>query len=421
MQIDCTNLGDTINLSDHVTTTHEPVRVLNLHDGQAFIVDISLNGDYTQPDGDAKWIGAAGREGVHTALLTFVRGNGFTVRFDAGVEVANSRGRGVVFAECNDFAAHDVWVRGARTAGISLHDCAGFTLHRPTTIDTGNYQDRKGEGPNWPGSIKFESCHDYQVLNPITIDHTGNGITATQSSNGTWLNSICIDTADVGHYINASPDHTIRNGLHVGASNAFAINSEEEFNGTSDNPVIDGCYALTERNGVGFWGNEGKPGIVIEQASVTNCLLIAGEQGIKIHPNANIKALNTDGTLTFDRATVDSSLIYRLSQRMKALKLAIIAHQSNDIIDQRAQALRELFETLRPITPIYKQGQVLYIMATVADVAKASERIKAGAVVGGLELRIVADADPWQRAEELSNTIQAIGMIIEEVTQNKSA
>lgn len=415
MQIDCTNLDDTIKLSEHITGTHEPVRVLNLHADQTFIVDVSLNGEYTQPDSTSKWVGTAGREGVHTGMLTFVRGEKFIVYFVNDAEVANSRGRGAVFADCHDFAVYDMWIRGARTAGISCHDCSQFTLVHPTTIDTGNYQDHKGEGPNWPGSIKFESCHDYGLIRPISIDHTGNGITATQSSNGAWFDSICIDTADVSHYINASPNHTIRNGLHVGASNAYAINSEAEFTGTSNNPVIDSCYVLTDQNGIGFWGNEGKPGIVIEHATVTNCLLIAGEEGIKIHPNANIKALNTDGTLTFTHANVDSSLIERLSQQSKALKMAIIAHQSTELIDQRAQALRELFETLRPTMPIYEQGQQLYIMATVTDVAKASQRIKAGAAVGGIQLDVVSDANPWQRSEELANAIQKIGLIVDDV------
>lgn len=119
--------------------------------------------------------------------------------------------------------------------------------------------------------------------------------------------------------------------------------------------------------------------------------------------------------LTFVRGSVDSSLIERLSQSAKALKLAIIAHRSNELISQRVQAVRELFETLRPTMQIYEQGQQLYIMATVTDAAKASQHIRAGATVGGIQLDVVSDANPWQRSEELANAIQKIGLIVDDV------
>lgn len=415
MIIDARNFGDDIKLSDHISSTREKVRVLNMRPGQKLIVDVTLDGEYIQPDGAPRWMGAAGREGVHTAMLTFVGGDGFSVQFGEETEIVNSRGRGIVFSECHHFDAHDLWVRGARTAGISVHDCSRFKLFRPTTIDTGNYQDAKSEGPNWPGSIKFVQCSDYEVFRPISIDHMGNGITATESRGGKWHGSICIDVQDVSHYINASPFHSVWAGLHVGSSNAYVINSEEEFNGASEGSQLDNCMALDAKWGLGYWGNEGKT-VFIDNATARHCTLIAAEPGIKVHPNANIANLDTDGTVTHTIGSVDPALIADMRAQAELLKIAIIRHAPLERINKLADNVRSLFEQVRRAKgPLYSVGQRLYIVADVVDIEKATKRIRAGASVGGLELKIVSVEDPHRRIESLANALQRIDTIIDGV------
>ena len=422
MQINCANLGAEIKLSDHIRSTSEMVRVINLQPDQTFYVDVTLDGEYSNPPlpTDPKelkkvWTGKAGRKGVHQPLLSFVEGTGFTVRFADGVEVCNSQGRGVVFADCHDFDAYDVWVRGARTAGISLHDCDGFQLHQPTTIDTGNYQDEKHEGPNWPGSIKFVGCSDYSVFRPISLDHLGNGITATESISGYWSKGIAIDVRGAHYYVNASPHHSVYDAVSVGEQSAYVVNSEEENDGVSAAPEFDGCHSLGSRVGLGFWGNERKQGLVIDKAYACDCVFIYTEDGLKIHPNATINNLDTEGTIYLPQADVDTATLATLREQSATLKATILRHASNEEIDTEARKLRELFAALRPVVKpvetLYTLGQQLYIVATVTDAEKASSRVLAGGNVGGLDLQLVTTENPFARNEALTNRLQQIALM----------
>lgn len=404
MQINCAKIDGDVRLSDHIRNEHEMVRVVNLQPGQIFTVDVTLDGGYTNPPiapNKEPWTGKAGRQGVHTALLTFANGDGFTLRFADGVEVTNSQGRGVVFADCHNYHAHDVWVRGARTAGISHHDCTGFQAHNLTTIDTGNYQDNKNEGPNWPGSIKFEGCDNYKMFRPISIDHLGNGITATETSNGQWSQGIAIDVRGANYYVNAAPYHKVYDSLSVGEQAAYVVNSEEENDGTDTRPEVsegidfNACYSLDSRVGLGFWGNERKQGLVIDKACANDCVFIYTEDGLKIHPNATINSLDTGDTLTFKPSEVDAALLAAMRAQSAALKAAILRHAANEEIDTEARKLRELFARLRPVVvvPLYPLGQRLYVVGDVVDVDKAN-RVFAGGSVAGLQLQAVEVIDP---------------------------
>lgn len=345
--INAAKLGDEIKLSDYLNNNQEHVRVTGLRAGQTLIIDVDLDGGYQfpddPPDSEAKWIGAAGRVGVHTALLTVAHGSGFRLEFGTGIELRNSRGRGLVLSNCHDFKSVDPWVRGARTAGISHHNCSNFRVTRPVTIDTGNYQDAKGEGPNWPGSIKFEGCSDYKVFNAISIDHLGNGITATECSDGEWFDTVAVDVRGATHYLNAAPGHTVRRAVHVGNTNAYVVNSEEENEGASEGVRFEACYALDANQGVGFWGNEKKVDVVIARAAVVDCLLVSSE-GIKLAQNANVQELDRSGTLWLPLADANPAWLAQCRAAALALKGLVLEHAEWAEIDAARLELRRVMD-----------------------------------------------------------------------------
>ena len=411
-------------LSDYLSDGHEQVRIAGLSDGQEFEIDIALDGRYTLPDGPAKWVNKdKTREGVHTAMLTIAESSNFTLLFTHGAEVQNSRGRGITINDCHDFNAHDLFVRGARTAGISVHESTGFTLHHPTTIDTSNYQTKRVDVNKWnvSGSIKFVGCDGYKLIRPISIDHMGNAITTTESSNGTWESPITIDTHGASQYINASPGHTIRDGIHIGDSNAWVINSEEENTGDSSGVRMENCFALDAKWGLGFWGNEGKEGIVLKDAHALNCIFISNE-GIKLHKRANIESLDTTGTLHFTPKQVDAELLKRLRQHGKLLKAAVMEHASLNahIVDNILKLLRSGFVKLRgeeekPIEeePHFTEGQQLWLVVTVDDPNKAYRRLHQSLFdkypVGGVQVQEIATkplAGDDKEIQRLQNKIE---------------
>jgi hypothetical protein len=158
-------LPDSARLSDYVTDASDNVRLTNLRAGQTIEIDVTLDGGYTNPKlpAEAGWVSpVTGREGVHTPMIAVSQSEAFALHVTGKAEAQSSRGRGVTISECTGFEAHDLWVRGARTAGIAVHGSSGFSLVRPVTIDTGNYQSAKGQGKNWPGSIKMEGCKAYR-------------------------------------------------------------------------------------------------------------------------------------------------------------------------------------------------------------------------------------------------------------------
>lgn len=340
-----------IRLSDLLDTDRKSVRFVGLKPGQDLVIDVSLDGGYQFPDTPKKanWIGADGREGVHTALLTIAKGSGFTLRFTDSAELRNSRGRGLSIAQSDTFAVHDAWVRGARTAGIAVQECRDFTMYQPVTIDTSNYQDSKQEGPNWAGSIKFDKCDTYTVDDAISLDHLGNGITATESSNGAWNRPAAYGVDGANIYINASPGHTVRDGLAIGGNvtpPGYVVNSEEENSGASEEVSFLDCYALDTDWGLGFWGNERKAGVVIERANFLNGILIS-RHNMKIHPNANVLNFDDSGTLYFPVAETDEAKLTELRRLAEQWADKVKEHAPWAEIDAVRTALRSALAAMR--------------------------------------------------------------------------
>lgn len=340
-----------IRLSNYLDTDRESVRFVGLRPGQELIIDVSLDGAYQFPDTPTKanWIGEDGREGVHTALLTITKSSGFTLRFTDSAELRNSRGRGLSIALSDTFAVHDAFVRGARTAGIAVQECRDFIMYRPVTVDTSNYQDSKQEGPNWAGSIKFDLCDTYTVEDAVSLDHLGNGITATESSDGTWTRPAAYGVDGANIYINASPGHTVTDGLAIGGNvtpPAYVVNSEEENSGASEGVSFLDCYALDADWGLGFWGNERKAGVVIERANFLNGILIS-RHNMKIHPNANVLNFDDSGTLYCPLAEMDAGKLAELRSLADQWAAKAREHATWAEIDEARTALRLAFAALR--------------------------------------------------------------------------
>lgn len=323
----------------------ESIRVTGLKSGQTFVVDVAIDGGYKHPDKPTKpgWVSPDGkREGVHVALLTLARSSGFALAFEDKAELRNSRGRGLSMADCSGFEMDDAWVRGARTAGIALQNCTDFTARRPVTVDTSNYQTERTDVERWnvAGSIKLDGCLNYKLIDPISIAHMGNGITATESANGEWVNPLTLAVHGANQYINASPGHTVRGGLAVGGTPtnkppAYVVNSEKENEGASEGVTFRDCFALDASWGLGFWGNEKKAGVVIEEASFLSGILVA-EDGVKFHSNAMVKRFDDTGTLFVPLDTMAPAQLAELRTRADQLAAKVRDHADWDaIIDAR--------------------------------------------------------------------------------------
>jgi hypothetical protein len=279
-------------------------------------------------------------------MLAVTKSSGFALHATNGSEIRNSRGRGISISECDGFVAEDLWVRGARTAGIALSKCNVFQLDRPVTIDTGNYQSAKGQGKNYPGSIKLEGCRDYRMIEPASIDHMGNGQTPSDCANGEWLAPFTFGVNGAQIYINASPNHTIIDGLVVGRAAAYVVQSEEENDGPSENVRFERCAALDSEWGLGFWGNEKKPGIIIQNAAFVDGVLIS-ESGMKIHPNAKILSFVDTGTILLKPTDLPGNILANLRGLADRLADAYRAHADAKEISTARLALGTAFDALR--------------------------------------------------------------------------
>lgn len=378
--------GD-IRLSNYLDNNNEDVRITGLKIGQTVIVDVPLDGEYRYPDQPAKapWVSPDGsREGVHTALFTVAKSNGFAVVFDGRSELTRSRGRGLSIANCESFEIYHAYVRGARTAGIALQECERFTLHRPTTVNTSNYQTERVDVNQWnvSGSIKLDRCHDYRLVNPISLEHMGNGITATQCSKGHWLNPFTYAVHGANQYINASPEHTVYRGLAVGGTSsnrppAFVINSEQENEGASEAFAFEECYCIDTSWGLGVWGNESKDEIPIQRGSLINSILIS-QNGNKFHRDTPITDFDDSGTLDLLQAkkrkngeivgetltgfTDDEAAFHLGLLRYEATTLAEMVrnHAESAAIDAKLLNVYGVFESLRrPVAPSPIDREVL--------------------------------------------------------------
>lgn len=368
-------LPDNIKLSNYVRNPREAVRVTGLRQGQSLEIDITLNGNYTQPDKPEKagWVGPTGLEGVHTALLTIADSAGFAVVFTNKAELRNSRGRGLTISECKSFSVSDAFVRGARTAGIAVQNCEDFNFHRPITVDTSNYQDHRTDVDkhNVAGSIKFDKCRNYSVLDAFSIDHQGNGITATESTGGAWGNPTTWGVYGANMYINASPNHIVQGGLVMGSAtyrpSAYVLNSEEENEGASDNVELLGCYCTDAAWGLGVWGNEGKQGIVIGRLGLLDSLLIS-DGGIKVHAATEVKVLDQAGTLLLKPGALPDGLEAELRILGTALADVVRRHEELSVIAGRRAALVAALEGLRkPVEPPKEEIDMEALRALVTE------------------------------------------------------
>jgi hypothetical protein len=342
-------LPDSAKLSDYLDNQNEAVRLIGLRLGQTIEIDVSLDGGYLHPDQPPQfgWVSpVTGLGGVHTALLAITKSTGFALHATNKSEIRNSRGRGVSISECDGFVAEDLWVRGARTAGIALSKCSVFQLDRPVTIDTGNYQSAKGQGKNYPGSLKLEHCRDYRMIEPASIDHMGNGQTPSDCANGEWLAPFTFGVNGAQVYINASPNHTVVGGLVVGRAASYVVQSEEENDGPSENVRFERCYALDSEWGLGFWGNEKKPGIIIQNAAFVDGVLIS-DRGMKIHPNAKVLDFDDAGTILLKPTDLPANVLANLRSLSDRLAAAYRDHADAADITAARVALGAAFAALR--------------------------------------------------------------------------
>jgi hypothetical protein len=384
-------LPDSARLSDYVTDASDNVRITNLRAGQTVEIDVTLDGGYTNPKLpiEAGWVSpVTGRSGVHTPMIAVSQSTGFAIHCTGKAEVHNSRGRGITISDCHDFLAYDLWVRGARTAGISLHKSSGFTLTRPVTLDTGNYQSAKGQGKNWPGSIKFEGCRDYTIVEPASLDHMGNGITPTESADGTIVAPFTYDVGGGQIYINASPGHRIAGGLAIGRAAAYVVNSEEENEGVSEGVRFERCHALGAEWALGFWGNEGKKNIIIQEAAFVDGVLIS-DHGMKIHPNAKVLDFDDAGTILLKPADLPANILANLRSLADRLADAYRQHADADAITAARVALSQAFAALRgPVVvepePVIDRAALVALVAEGEAMAEAQRDwlARVGALAG---------------------------------------
>lgn len=295
--IDAKNLPSPILLSHLTTTPNQAIKVINLTDKKELIIDISLdgevNGKYVFPDKPitSEWYSeVTKREAVHTALLHIDKSNDFTVTFNPNCGLYNSRGRGFVVTNSSDFKVYYPFVHGCRSAGIALEDCTFFFIYDPVSFDTGNYQTAKGQGKNWPGSIKLKGCNRFIVYNPVSGNHVGNGITATECTDGKFLNPITVNVDGANIYVNASENHLVSGALVLNCNNGIVINSEKENEKPSNGFTIVDCVGINVITSIGVWGNEGEiqP---IDKGTITNNFFICTNQDIKFSPNSPITDL----------------------------------------------------------------------------------------------------------------------------------
>lgn len=350
-------LPNVIKLSNYLRNDYEAVRLSDLRADQTLEMDVSLDGKHQHPDLPivAEWIGAEGREGVHTALLSIRNSPGFTLNFTDKSELKNSRGRGLGISKSDGFTINDAYVRSARTAGIALEDCKGFTFNRGITLGTGNYQDKKGEGPNWPGSIKMQRCSGYTMNDCYSILHVGNGMTPTGCQRGIWNNPTCIDIDGASIYLNAAPGHIVNGGLCFGNAKeqppAYVLNSEKEVEGVSEGARLEDCHCFDAAVGFGIWGNQGKEGLVLEHVAVLNSLMIANE-GWKVHENATVQQLDQAGTLYLDPKALPAGVLAELRILGTALADVVRRHEEWPIIAGRRAALVAAIAKLRKSAPV---------------------------------------------------------------------
>lgn len=389
-------LPDNAKLSDYVTDDADNVRITNLRAGQTVEIDVTLDGNYTNPrlPIEAGWVSpVTKRAGVHTPMIAVSQSVGFALHATGKAEMRNSRGRGVTISECSGFEAHDLWVRGARTAGIAVHRSEGFSLVRPVTIDTGNYQSAKGQGKNWPGSIKMEGCRDYRVIEPASLDHMGNGLTPTESSGGEWVEPFAYAVHGAMIYINASPGQSVYGGFAIGGTPtnrpaAYVLNSEEENEGAPDGARFEGVNSLDASWGFAIWGNEKKPNVVIQSAAMIDGVLIS-DHGAKIHPNAVVLNYDDSRTLLIKPADLPDNVLANLRSLSDRLAAAYRSHADAEKITVERVALSAAFAALRgPVVvepPAIDREKMLALVAEGEELAEAQRGwlARLGALVGG--------------------------------------
>jgi hypothetical protein len=168
-------------------------------------------------------------------------------------------------------------------------------------------------------------------------------------------------------YINASPGHSVTGGMAIGRAAAYVVNSEEENEGASEGARFERCYGLGAEWGLGFWGNEKKQGVVIQNAAFVDGVLVS-DFGMKIHPNANVINFDSAGTLLFKPADVPDNMLANLWMLADHLAAAYRAHANADTITAARVALAAGFEALRP--PVVVPVPVIDRAALVALVAE---------------------------------------------------
>jgi hypothetical protein len=184
------------------------------------------------------------------------------------------------------------------------------------------------------------------MIEPASIDHMGNGQTPSDCANGKWFAPFTFGVNGAQVYINASPNHTVVGGLVVGRAASYVVQSEEENDGPSENVRFEGCYALDSEWGLGFWGNEKKPGIIIQNAAFVDGVLIS-ENGMKIHPNAKVLDFDDAGTILLKPTDLPANVLANLRMLADRLADAYRQHADAETITAARVALGAAFAALR--------------------------------------------------------------------------
>lgn len=384
--IDAKNLPSPILLSHLTTTPNQAIKVINLTGKKELIVDISLNGEvngkYVFPDKPitSEWYSEVTKlEAVHTSLLHIDKSNDFTVKFNPNCGIYNSRGRGFVITNSLEFKVFNPFVHGCRSAGIALENCSSFTIYDPVSFDTGNYQTAKGQGKNWPGSIKLKGCNRFIVYNPISGNHVGNGITVTECTDGRFINPVTVNVDGANIYVNASENHSVIGALLLNCNNGIVINSEEENEKPSNGFTIVDCVGINVVTSIGVWGNEGEKQ-PIEKAEIANNFFISTNQEIKFSPNSPITDLVMRDNHFVDPKSLPKTLMLGINPLIKSLTNLIpklvtqdlkIMNEFDTLYGSLRNGVKGLFES-KPIT----KEELLSIIGIIQETIVVHESVQ---------------------------------------------
>lgn len=348
-------LPNNAKLSDYLPSALVFVRLTDLRPEQVIEIDVSLDGIYLQPDDpkEPAWVSPDGkREGVHSALLSIVGGSEFKVNFTQKAELRQSRGRALSLTRISQATISDIWVNGARTAGIAAQECEGVKLIRPVTVDTDNYLEQKQDMNvfNVAGSITLKNCKKMEVIDAISCDHIGNGITATESDGGTWTRPTTLGVYGANLYVNASPNHTIRGGIALGSKthrpNGYVVNSEEENKGIpSENAVFEDCLAFDVEFPFGVWGNEDQT-IPLNRVATLNSRFVGNASGPKLSNRTPITTFDQTGTRYLRTVDIDPTALAAIRNLRNGLADLVRAHADWKEIEAEREALRFAIGTL---------------------------------------------------------------------------